>query len=319
MTATAFPQHSAAATALRQHPQPPRPARTPSITSAVLETLAYADVFDWAMTALEVHRYLPRAASAAEVQATIDDLCRIGDLERVGDLLTLRGRAGLVALRADRTAAARALWPAARWYARVVAGLPFVRMVAVTGSLAVDAVDAGADVDLLVVTTNGRLWLTRLLTMAVVRAGAVRGVQLCPNYFLAEGALEMDDRSLFTAHEIAQMRPITASPAYRELIRSNAWVRDYLPNATPGAPLDPTPPQTRGRLTRLAEAVLRSTVGTGLERWEMRRKIRRLSNESRSAETRYDELVCKGHTEAHGRQVLEEYEARLLRLGVGTP
>ena len=104
-------------------------------------------------------------------------------------------------------------------------------MVAVTGSLAVNNVDAAADIDFLIVTEIGRLWLCRAMIIMLVKLAAKRGVWLCPNYFLSTRALHFDDRNLFSAHEIVQMVPISGRRVFRQLLEENQWVTDFLPNA----------------------------------------------------------------------------------------
>jgi hypothetical protein len=156
--------------------------------------------------------------------------------------------------------------------------------------------------------------------MGVVRGAAVRRTRLCPNYLLAESGLRLDDRSIFTAHELAQMVPVTPSRTYAALLAQNAWYRDFLPNATPRSALTADPVPSAGRaLTRIAEAALRSRPGERIERWEMRRKVRWLSATAASVETRYDAASCKGHDRAHGRRALAAYEDRLAHLAVARP
>jgi hypothetical protein len=289
------------------------------LESAVVEAIAYADVFDWPLTPDEVHRYLPVRAALGEVEAALAGPAIGRFVERSDGFLTLAGRTGLVADRLRRATVSRALWPRAIRHARLVAALPFVRLVAITGSLAVDAADDAADVDLLVVTADGRVWLTRAMSMGVVRFAALSRLRLCPNYLVAESALRIEERSLFTAHELVQMVPVGPSPAYAELLRLNAWFRDFLPNSGPRPPLtgDGLGP-TLTTWQRVAEAPLRTALGDRIERWEMRRKVRRLSSEAASTETRYDATCCKGHSEEHGRRSLAAFHARLRELEEAT-
>jgi hypothetical protein len=51
-----------------------------------------------------------------------------------------------------------------------------------------------------------------------------------------------------------------------------------------------------------------------IERWEMRRKIRRLRALAPSAEAQYSVACCKGHVDDHGRRTIAAFEARLARL-----
>ena len=126
----------------------PRP-----LEHAILLAVAYADVFDQPVTELEIHRYLPgrRASSRAVADALGGDRLVPRRLSRVGRYFTLPGRESLVEVRARRERIASHYWPRAERVGRVISKLPFVRMVAVTGSLAADNTDADADIDFLLV------------------------------------------------------------------------------------------------------------------------------------------------------------------------
>jgi hypothetical protein len=178
---------------------------------AIMRTLAYADMFDYPLRPAEVHRYLvAEAASLQRVDQALRDSRLLRELtSQVDDYYALRGRTSLVRLRQERQQVSGGLWPRAARYGRLMAGLPFVRMVAVTGALAVNNVDRRVDLDYLVVTEPGRLWLCRALVILLVRWALLRGGVICPNYFISTSALSIAERSLYTAHELAQMVPIS--------------------------------------------------------------------------------------------------------------
>jgi hypothetical protein len=283
---------------------------------AVVEAVAYADVFGWPLTGDEIHRYLPVVASVDEVQASLAS-CRLDAVvSSIDGLYVLRGREDLVEERSRAAAVAAQLWPRALRYGRWIARLPWVRLVAVSGSLAVGAPASDADVDLFVVSAKGRLWLTRALTIGVVKVASrfvpARRVVLCPNYVVTTLALELSERDLFTAHELAQLVPIAGPDTYRALLDQNQWYRRYLPNhpgfVRPIAELG----------ARRARTVVEGALGNGLvarvERWEMRRKVARLTAQQPSDEARFDESVCKGHFEGHRRRAIDGYARRVREL-----
>ena len=294
-----------------------------TIEAAILKSVAYGDMFDYPLTAAEVYGYLSGvAASPAKVTAVLSAGGLVPRyLSRREGYFTLPGREAIVATRRRREAVAQRLWPEAIGYGRTIATLPFVRMVAVTGSLAVNNVEPEADIDYLIVTENGRLWLTRALTIVVVRLAARRNVKLCPNYFLSRRALVFWERNLYTAHELVQMRPIAGLDVYVHLRRLNAWTADFLPNAhiqPVSTAVEPAQPKWRA----VAEAILRTPIGGPIEQWEMRRKIRKFNgrhndqNDNRGAgEAAFAADWCKGHFEGHGRRIMERFAERLLEIG----
>jgi hypothetical protein len=282
---------------------------------AIVQTLAYADVFDYPLTADELHRYLIQTrASRGTIKAILAN-SQHANVARVGRYFTLAGRESTVETRKARLHIATPYWRKAVHYGRIIGSLPFVRMVAVTGALAMDNL-ADDDIDYLIVTEPGRLWLCRALVVGLVKTAALRGIELCPNYFISERALELEERNLFTAHEVTQMVPIAGLPTYQRLRDLNRWTEAYLPNAA-GPPRRIAHSSRAGdRTRRVLEHTLRSRLASPLERWEMRRKMTKLGQRSNGhAEASFGPDWCKGHFGDHGQLTLSRYHARLEQLG----
>jgi hypothetical protein len=295
------------------------------IERAAVRAVAYADVFDYPLQAAEVHRYLHGIAATLEATEAALVRCRTSGtgLAYRDGFYTLPGREGLVDTRRRCAARAQALWPAAVSYGRLMSGLPFVRMVAVTGSLAWNNVDDLADIDYLVVTEPGRLWLCRWMIQALRRAALLDGVPLCPNYVLSTRALALPDRSLYAAYELARMTPLAGMAMYRRMRRANPWTTEYLPNAaeSPRPPGGESRPTLRwrkpvlARLARLVEKTLRLPLGAALERGEMTYRRWKMSKHADAGrEVTYSIDCCKSHA-GHRQRILTALAERLRNLG----
>ena len=285
-----------------------------ALERAIVQAVAYADVFDYPLTADEIHRYLIGVPASRGMVRGVLGNGRPAVLARSGRYFTLEGRESAVDTRRARAAVAAGYWRRAVRYGHTMGNLPFVRMVAVTGALAMDNI-ADGDIDYLIITEPGRLWVCRALIVGLVRMAALRGTELCPNYFLSEQALVLNERNLFTAHEVAQMVPLTGMPTYQRLRALNRWTDAYLPNAG-GAPRRVAPVEPRPRRTRrLLERTLRSRLCSPLERWEMARKMRKLGKRGYGhLEAAFGPDWCKGHFGDHGQLTLSRYEDRMRAL-----
>lgn len=284
------------------------------IANAIFQTLHYADLFDYALTSEEIFRFLICVPCTREqVDGRLDDSPWLKDrIARTGGFVTLARRESLVAARAQGHAAAQRQMPRARQYARWLAHFPFVRMIGLTGGLAMENARDG-DIDLLIVTVPGRLWLVRGMVVALVRFARVRGDRLCPNLLLTENALAIPQVDLYHAHEIIQMIPLYGMHVYQEMRRLNAWADAFLPNAV--RPVGSDPPLHRiGALVKaISERALCGRIGELTERWERTRKIAKLSARislgAKGAE--FSEDVCRGFLSDHSARVLTDFYARV--------
>ncbi len=293
----------------------PEPDRA-TIGQAIIDALAYSDVFDYPMTGGQIRRYLVRTpASPAQVSdALASDPWLVDRIEQDGEQYCLVGRSATFAVRAGRAGDSAWLWRRARFFGRVIAQLPFARMVAIIGSLTMDNVRSrGDDIDLFIVTAPGRVWLTRAFVILLVRVARLGKIDLCPNYIVSEQKLGMETQDLFTARELAQMRPLWGSGVYRELLDANEWLCATLPNAEPRA----SELRDLGRgarwMQRVTEWPLRGRLGSALEERLRLRKMRDLEQQAASTGSREVVLepeVCKGHMDSHGRKIRQEYARR---------
>lgn len=292
---------------------------TTPLEAAILRTVLYADVFNFPLTLPEIHHFLiaDQPFTLEVIRACLTESAFLRQrIESDQTYYACAGRSEIIALRHTREAISSTLWPVAVGYGRWLARLPFVRMVALTGALAMqNAAHPGDDIDYLLVTAAGRVWLARGLAVILVRIARLGGTQLCPNFVLAETALAQGRRDVFIAHEVTQMVPLYGRELYEQFRDANVWVQTHLPNAE-GYFRRETAYQMgwAGRLTkRLGEFILGGKLGDWLENWEHRRKLRRFAADLQTPRSaaKLDHTQVKGHFQDHGTHVLEAYAARL--------
>jgi hypothetical protein len=284
---------------------------------AILLSVAYADIFDYPLTAGEIHRYCGLKVPFNDVYAEIQGF---RFLSQVGNYYSLPGREALIDVRIRRKENSARLWPNALHYGQAISRVPFVRMVAVTGSLAVNNTENHADIDYFIVTEPDFLWSCRAMVLTVGKFAGLRGFNLCPNYIVSTRALKFQDQNLYVAHELAQMVPLSGFDVYAEIRHQNSWVTDLLPNVDgpPPAPVPVNSKESNTWLRHIIESTLRIPPGKWFERWEMDRKVGKLSHQQDdSGESIFSADVCKGHDQRHQsrtRQLLDSNLEKLLSL-----
>lgn len=284
---------------------------------AVLETLAYSDIFEYPLRLKELHRYLPMSADVEQLPNALTTLH--GRIDMQDDYYFLAGREEIVEIRKQREARSRDLLPHAFNYGRVLGFLPFVRMVALTGSLAVMNISKNADFDYLLVTEPGRLWTARAFALLFNRIVKLFGHELCPNLIVTETALEWPLHDLYSARELCQMIPITGSGVYQRLMIANEWAKELLPNAFLKSTrlLAENPQKRTSAIQSLFEFSLRSKLGDIFEQWEMNRKIAKFSKqEGFGEETVFTAEVCQGNFHHHRKWTKEVFENKLATIGI---
>lgn len=282
-----------------------------TLSQAILQTVTYSDVFDYPLTAAEIHKYLVGVrASPAEIQSALKQNNSLAQREIY---FTLPGRTNIVETRQQRAARSKKLWPIAIRLGKFLGKLPFIRMVALTGSLAVMNVSADADFDYLLIAAHGRVWTVRAFALFFNRFTRPFGWTICPNLILAETSLAWHTHDLYSAREFCQMIPITGLDVYQKLINANAWIQDFLPNALlDSGSLLPKSHMLASALQSFFEFLLHGKLGDRFEHWEMNRKIARFSKQAGfGAETIFNAEICQGNFAQHRESTRQSFAQKM--------
>jgi len=128
------------------------------------------------------------------------------------------------------------LWKKANRAAVWLQVVPFVRFVAVTGSLGRGEAKPDSDADLMVVTEPGRLYTARAFALTLLQATSQRvnveagriGGTVDPNYWLTSDNLDIQPHNAYVARDYTYTMPLwDSSEIYSRLTHTNPWVAEY--------------------------------------------------------------------------------------------
>ena len=281
---------------------------------AVLRSVTYAALFDYPLTLAQLHASLigvrADATTVAAWWRTSDFLQATVD-HRDG-LYFPSGRCDLRHTRARREAVSRGLLDRDHRILSVVAGMPFVRMVALSGSLAHLNAEASADLDFFVVTAPHRVWSVTFILLVIARLFGWRR-RLCLNYVISEDALRVEPADLFSANQIIHLRPILGDDVFARFVDANPFVREIYPNFE----VRPSGHQAIKPSGQVIKPLLERVLSIGLAQIAERRARaiygwhlnRRAAGWQSRDQVRLEPECLKLHTSSHRAAALERYEA----------
>lgn len=212
------------------------------MNKAMFLALCYGDIFDYPLTEDELDKWQIFPPVIARRGDRNDKLWALKS-----GYYCLTGREKIIDLRKQRTKISQEKLLLAQKAVIILQKIPFLKMIALTGALAMENSDKDDDIDFLIITAKNRVWLTRLIAILVLELFGNRrrphdkkfGNKICVNMFLDENYLEVPgrERNLYMAHEVLQIKPLfNKEQIYERFLLRNKWVKEYLPNSFPVIP-----------------------------------------------------------------------------------
>ncbi len=294
---------------------------------AVLQTLAYFEVFTYPLTPTEVFAFCGEASyTQAAIFERLQNLVEKGHIFQFGPFFQSKNDPNWAMRRLDCNRRADNILPRARRMARFIAQFPYVRGVFVSGSLSKHCMSPNSDVDFFIVTESGRLWLARTLLVVFKKIFLLNSHKyFCVNYFVDTKHLEIEEKNLFTATESVTLVPMWGAEFYEAFCRANAWAWQQYPHFAYRSTVD-VPPHSCRFLKKILEKTLSGSLGNWLDQKAMRltvgfwkKKFRHLDSSAFDLALKSRRGVSKHHPLHFQQKVLEGFEQNLHKITGSIP
>ncbi len=208
-----------------------------------IKTIIYSDIFDFPLTKDEIWKFLigkkiNRKTFKRELGSLVNSKARPLGSDR--KLYYLLGREEIVEKRIKRKKESRKKLDFAKKIIKFISYIPTIKLIGISGALALRNSDKEDDIDLFVITSKNTLWITRLLLVFLLilmrqyrGRGKKESQKICLNMLIDEEALMFEKirQNLYTAHEIVQLKPMfERDNIYNKFLSANKWIDTFLPN-----------------------------------------------------------------------------------------
>jgi hypothetical protein len=291
-----------------------------ALSKNILKTLIYFDMFQYPLTAEEVfYRLQTNHVTDTDVREELKHMTRQSLVYPLDLFYSLHNDMSLEKRRKQGNVLARKYLKLAEKKAGLIASFPFVRAVMASGSLSKEYMDETSDLDFFIITSPKRLWIARTLLVLYKRIFLGGSHKLfCVNYFIDEEHLEIEEKNIFTATELATLIPLCGQEQYTRLIGTNTWIKDFLPNFKP-RPTDHVPSRKANLIRTIAECLLGFLGGTRLNTFFMKLTARRWQNMYQNKYSKIDfdiafktkSYTSKNHPNHFQKKITNLYKERL--------
>lgn len=210
---------------------------------AILKTIIFFDLFNYPLTNWEVWQYLNLEIGLASLESEIEGLLSQGIIEEKDGFYFLPGRSDLINIRRERYNFANYKIKIARRAAKLFKWLPSVKLVAVANLIGHHNLRNESDVDIFIVSSPNRLWLTRLFCTGLMKITRQRPTKdckrnkMCLSFYAASDGLAMEGLRFkpsdpYFDHWFLGLYPVYDKDKYLAYLRfKNSWLKKVFPNS----------------------------------------------------------------------------------------
>ncbi len=208
----------------------------------ILKVIKYFSFFSYPPTLEEIYTFLPLKTSKKQLKNELDNLKVIKKSLFKIERYTMVGYSNFFNKKLVRERNSLKKINKIKTYLKLLVLFPQIKLVGLSGTVAMMNAERQDDIDLFIITGHGRLWTGRFVTLILAQILGIRRKRedrqakdkICPNLFFDEKNLKIakNKQTNFVAHELLQMKTlINKEGAHQRLFDTNRWVYDIFPNS----------------------------------------------------------------------------------------
>jgi len=300
----------------------------------IIATLCFYDLFDKPLTNFELYKYLINYSGHTNQNLSFFGLIEVlknnHSLKKIIDFedgfYYFKDKKNIVRERIKKEKVSINKWRKTKKVAKILQKLPYVKMVGITGSLAINNTKSLSDLDFFIVVKASRIWLGRLIATLVIHLSGQRRYgqkikdRACLNSYIADQSLKIETRDLYSASEYFHLIPLVDYNIYIKFKKANSWIGKYF--------LFPKYDQSKNQriitsnslfspLIEFLEYILDNKIGDRIEqfvaRYQKRRIIRNPATNWQNSQIIFNDKCLIFHPIPKAPVIKKGYEANLKR------
>ncbi|MEP6846159.1 MAG: hypothetical protein ABI861_09150 [Panacibacter sp.] len=299
------------------------------LQQSIIRTVAYFDIFHHPMKPAEIRSFLDMRCSEQELNRSLAALVKEKILFRSATFYQLKHDDSIAAERIKANALAEKHMIKARKIAAFLACFPFIKGIAVSGSLSKKIATVKSDYDFFIITQKNCLWLSRFMFSVFIKAASLVGLKkyFCLNYIIDESYLEVEEKNIFTAIETVTLMPMYGGRIFTAFFAANNWAYDFFPNhefIEHGIE-----DESKNIFTRFAEWLMYNKIGQKADdvimhffekRWRKLKAKKKVTGSGfMLGSMMVDKHYCKPYPQHFQREILLKYEERIANIAAVIP
>ncbi len=293
--------------------------------STIIKTTAYFDLLDRPVTLLELHKGVGESVTVTDLLNELTQLIATQKIATKFGYYFLPERGDLIAKRHTKYVCSINKLKRARWYARLLLLVPFVRGVLLYNSVAFFNARETSDIDLLIITKTNRVWSARFYINTILKLLRLRPTAkrkrnaACVSFLIDQIDLGLQTtfkvrRELFPMYHHGQF--IVLGGEVGNFFAANMWLSEALLQWYPYRLLS----HWQIKSFRLVQIVLEALVSliseSYLKRVQQRIMPKYYTADNEAGQIVLNDQMIKLHNNATRLAFEQRYHERLTQLGI---
>lgn len=209
----------------------------------IIKTLTYFSLFQYPPAFDEIYTFVEKKTSIRTLKKYINTLVRNKKIVTQDGYFCSSTDKSIITQYQKRKSYSHKKIKKISFFTKVLALFPQIKLIGLSGSVAMMNAKQNDDIDLFIITARNRLFTGRFVALVMAQMLGLRRVRhsgntikdkICLNLFFDESNMVVPKlkKTPYVGHEILQMKPIiNKDNIYERFLVKNGWVLDIFPNA----------------------------------------------------------------------------------------